>query len=61
MENYVTLNLETYNELKEKATKYDEVVKSLNTEDVKEAVKNACNSIAEFMDEIMKDGDSDGK
>lgn len=54
MENYVTLSLEKYNELNEKAKKFDELKERLG-EDAEGKIKNAINGLVECLENIATD------
>ena len=53
-ENYVTLSLETYNELHEKAKNFDELKEKLGN-DLEKALKDSINGLHQFIENMNRD------
>lgn len=52
-ENYVTLSLETYNELREKSKKFDELKEKLG-DDVEKALKDFLDGLVQFAESLSE-------
>lgn len=52
-ENYVTLSLETYDELREKANKFDELKEKLGN-DIEKTLKDLINGLNQFVEDMNK-------
>lgn len=52
-ENYVTLSLETYDELREKANKFDELKEKLGN-DIEKTLKDLIDGLNQFVEDMNK-------